>query len=108
MAKRNSKVREFVLSHPKLTANEVQAAAKSHGIDVSRSYIYMVRSSARRVVQPKQPKRAATVATISTRAEQERELVGIAADLGLARSEKLLSQIRRTLAANLRSSRIED
>jgi hypothetical protein len=98
----------FVLSlPPTMPAKDVLSKAKASGLKLTEAYIYSIRSKAKgRVGQPAarrgRPPKAASAgsAPVSSGAGGsglERQFLSLALDLGLARAESLLSNLRSKL-----------
>lgn len=93
MAAKPKSAADFIRSMPTAAASVIVKEAKSAGIDTTAGYVYVVRSVDRK--NGVRPKRAA--AAKPKRASRDAEFIALAADLGLVRSEQLISQMRASL-----------
>lgn len=94
----------FVRLNPSLTAREVVKLAKKRGIKLSLSYVYGVRSAARkqRVVRIVEGVRLGGLKTLADRVASQltpdaqlRQLIG---ELGLIRSRGIVAEMERRVA----------
>ena len=100
---------DFIRKQPLgMKANEVIRAAKAAGFDPSSSLVYVIRSQMRAKADPSrkaQQQRDVDAFKVMfephTTPERERQLMGLAAELGLARSRELLDSARERIKAAL-------
>lgn len=85
----------FVLSRPNLTINEIIAEARTAGLKITYGHVANIRSTAKRkggkpngVKKLGRPPKAAASSTPETR------FLDLALDLGLARADQLLKNVR--------------
>jgi hypothetical protein len=88
--------KDFILSRPNLSAKEIVAAAAEQGIDTTTAYVYVTRSEATK--QAREPAcvkpPAITTRGPAKRQELESVFVELVLDVGLARADALLGQLR--------------
>jgi hypothetical protein len=98
---------KFVLRRPKLSAQEVVAAAKEQGIPLTAGHVYNIRSQARRRNAEGKPSRAGA-STLPRRKpgrppaapkDLEAQLRNAIAQVGLARAREVLEEVERAFGA---------
>ena len=117
MPKKKTSKTDYVLAHPKLSASEIVALAKTEGIKLSGQLVYVVRGRAKkRGNAPRRdrgrPKKSAPVVQLPKRRGRppkahpghlsrfsalELQLAEVVVQLGLPRVDELLKQLRNAL-----------
>lgn len=86
---------EFVRSMPNAKPAEVVEAAHRSGIKLSRGLVYAVRAADRRATPARAPRAARRADSV------EQRFADVVLEIGLARSEALLSSVRAAARASL-------
>jgi hypothetical protein len=88
----------FVRSMPSdMPAKDVMRKASAQGLSVSEAYVYVIRSKSKAARKAARRQRAGSS---GGQQQQERQLLGLALELGFGRTEQILSRAKNDLTSS--------